>query len=133
MSEFAGRASVDVAMQLLRDGKVRECIDCANRVISADPDNGMAYTILGAAYLQVGERALAIGAFQEAAAVDPCARSHYNLGAAYEQSGRVKDAIEQFQLAVQADPSYKPAADALERLKMSAPDSPTDGSTGSIS
>jgi len=116
MNDFAGRATVDTAIQLLREGKPHECIACAEKVISADADNAKAYSVLGAAYAQVGERGMAIAAFLQSLNIEPNARAYFNLGMAYEKSERLKDALEQYEHAVDMDPSYRAAAEAVNRL-----------------
>ena len=129
MSNYVGRASTDLAMQFLREGKVHECIECADRVIAANPDDALAYSILGAAYAQAGDHGMAIGAFEHALAAQKSARAHFNLARAYEESGRLQNALEQYQLAVQMDHTYRPPAEALNRLsKAGVTAAPSSGS-----
>ena len=124
MSEFVGHATTDLAMQLLREGKIHECIACAEKVVEADMDNAKVYSILGAAYAQAGARGMAIAAFERSVAIKPSARGYYNLGKAYEQSGRMVEALAEYQRAVEIDPTYKAAVEALNRL--SSQDTPTN-------
>lgn len=120
MGENQGKATTDLAMQLLRGGKVLECIACAERVLSGDPDDVLAYTILGAAYVKNNEKGKAIGAFQQALSLDMSARAYFNLARAYEEAGRVSDAVAHYRLAAQLDHNYQRAAEALQRLDPSA-------------
>lgn len=122
MADFVGHPTTDLAMQFLREGKVDECLHCLDRILSAYPEDSMAYTIMGAAYSKSGENAMAIGAFEHALAWDESARAHANLGRAYEMVGRAKDAIREYQAAVQIDPNYKAASDGLTRLAPAPPD-----------
>ncbi len=39
---------------------MRECIECAEDVVSGDTDNALAYSILGAAYAKAGEKGMSI-------------------------------------------------------------------------
>lgn len=117
MNEFVGRATTEIAIQLLREGKPHECIACIDRVLQANPDDAMAYSVLGAAYSQIGDHGMSIAAFERCLAEQDSARGHFNLGKAYEEAGRVKDAIAQYHIAADMDPAYKLASDALDRLQ----------------
>ncbi|MEN6371096.1 MAG: tetratricopeptide repeat protein [Armatimonadota bacterium] len=115
-NDYTGPASTDIAMQLFRDGKLQDCIKCAEKALEAYPDDAKLYSILGAAYAQSGDRGMSIAAFERCVAIEPSARSHYNLGKAYEQSNRLREALAEYQLAAAMDPSYPAAAEALNRL-----------------
>jgi tetratricopeptide (TPR) repeat protein len=116
MSGFVGRPSTDLAIQLLREGKVHECIECIDQFVTAYPDDALAYSILGAAYSQTGAHGMAIASFERSLAEEDSARARFNLGRAYEQAGRTRHALEQYTRAAEMDPDYKQAASALERL-----------------
>jgi Tfp pilus assembly protein PilF len=116
MGAFAGHPTTDLAMQLLREGKTEECLECLERVVSAYPDNALAYTIMAAAYHKAGDKAMTVAALEHALAEEETARAHVNLAKAYEMVGRDKDAATQYQIAAEMDPSYQPAAEALQRL-----------------
>lgn len=116
MNEFLGHASTDLAMQYLREGNLHDCIACAEKVVSGNPDDAKAYAILGAAYAQAGDKGMAIAAFEQSLAIEPSARAHFNLGMAYEKSERLREALDQYQRAVAMDPGYKGAAEALSRV-----------------
>jgi Tfp pilus assembly protein PilF len=45
------------------------------------------------------------------------APAHFNLGLLAQRSGDIAEARRRYGLALQADPSFKPARDALARLK----------------
>ena len=124
MNDFLGHASTDLAMQLLREGKLHECIECAEKVISANTDDAKAYSILGAAYAGAGDQGMSIAAFEQSLALEPGARAHFNLGMAYEKSSRMREALEQYEYAVRIDPFYKQAAEAVNRLSKAGADSP---------
>jgi len=108
-------------MQLFRERKLGECIACTEKVLASNPEDALAYSILGAAYAEAGDRGMSIAAFERCLAIEPSARAHFNLGAAYERAARLPEAIEQFQLALQKDQSYQPAQDALGRLSKAGP------------
>ncbi|MEN6519922.1 MAG: tetratricopeptide repeat protein [Armatimonadota bacterium] len=114
--DYTGPASEDIAMQLFREGKLKDCIKCTEKILEAYPDDAKSYSILGAAYAQSGNRGMAIAAFEHSVNIEPSARNHYNLGKAYEQSDRIREAISEYRNAADADPSYQPAAEALNRL-----------------
>lgn len=117
MADFAGHPSTDLAMQLLREGKIDECLQCLEAVVSSEPDNATAYSIMGAAYSKAGDNGMAIGAFEHAVSSEDSPRAHANLAKAYETAGRTDDAVRQYELAVEIDPFYQVAAEGLKRLK----------------
>lgn len=117
MNEFVGRATTEIAIQLLREGKLHDCVACIDRVLQANSDDPLAYSVLGAAYSQIGDHGMAIAAFERSLAEEDSARGHFNLGKAYEEAARVKDAMKQYKIAADMDPAYKMAEDALERLE----------------
>lgn len=43
MGDFTGQASADVVMQLLREGKVHECISCLEKVIEINTTSAYAW------------------------------------------------------------------------------------------
>jgi Flp pilus assembly protein TadD len=126
MTGFIGHASHDLALQLLKEGNLKDCIDCANKVLETEPEDAAAYSILGAAYTRAGQRGMAIAAFEQAVSISSTAKTHFNLGSAYEQSERYEDAAEQFRTAVQLDACYARAKEALDRiaLLLSSPEVP---------
>lgn len=126
MNDSAGRPSTDLAMQLLREGKIDECLQCLDTVVAAEPDNATAYSIMGAAYSKSGDNGMAIGAFEHAVSSEESPRTHANLAKAYETAGRTDDAARQYELAVHIDPFYQVAAEGLKRLR---PSSGTDAAT----
>lgn len=128
MNDFLGHATTDLAMHLLREGKLHECIGCIEKVVSSNPDDAKAYSILGAAYAQAGDQGMSIAAFEKSLNLEPCARAHFNLGMAYEKSGRARDALEQYEYAVRIDPLYRQAAEAVNRLSKAGTGGPASQS-----
>ncbi len=116
MPKFQGHPSTDVAMQLLREGNVEECLECLERVVAAYPENALAYTIMAAAYHKQGDKAMTVAALEHALAEEDSARAHSNLAKAYEMVGRAKDAATQYQIAAEMDPAYMPASEGLHRV-----------------
>jgi tetratricopeptide (TPR) repeat protein len=118
MGGFVAHASTELAIQLLKEGRFDECIACMDQVIQTNPDDALAYSILGAAYSQIGDHGMAIAAFERSLAEEDSARGHFNLGKAYEEAGRIQNALDEYRMASEADPAYSHAADALERLNV---------------
>jgi len=116
MNDFTGHASKEEGLKLLRAGRLHECIACMEQFIDAYPDDAGAYLILGAAYSQAGDHAMAIAAFERSLAEENNARAHFNLGKAYEQAGRIKNAADEYRIAAEMDPEYTQAKEALKRI-----------------
>jgi|GEM_PF-3559663 len=116
MNDFTGHASKEEGLKLLRAGRLHECIACMEQFIDAYPDDASAYLILGAAYSQAGDHAMAIAAFEHSIAEENTARAHFNLGRAYEQAGRIKNAADEYKIAAEMDPEYTQAKEALKRV-----------------
>ncbi len=88
-----------------------------NHAVVCDPDNSLAHSDLGYAYLAEGRVADAIAEYQRALAIRPdYASAHYNLGTVWARDGRLDDAIGEFQKAVEFDPGYALARNNLGSL-----------------
>lgn len=125
MNEFAKQGGVEIAIQFLREGKIKDCIDYTNNLVSADPNDATAYGILGAAYAQIKDINMAIASFQRAIEISPTARTYFNLGKVYEDAGYQQEALQNYGLANQLDQTYKPANDAISRLSIAPQTNPT--------
>lgn len=117
MNQHVQRATTELAKQLLQERRFDECVRMAEEVVRTNPDDSLAFSIMGAAFVQLGEKGMAIAAFQNAVVAEPSARAYYNLGTAYERAERLRDAFQQYKLAVEQDANYAPAAQAFDRLK----------------
>lgn len=117
MNDASVHVSIDLAMQYLREGKVQECIEYAEKALDANPDDARCFSVLGAAYTNLGDLEAAISSFRRALELAPSARSHYNLGTAYKTAGQVQEAEEQFRIAVELDQAYQLAVEALKQIQ----------------
>ena len=89
-----------------------------------DPQNGMVWTNLGAAYLgnpilaKDEQQQLAIGAFTKAYEINPATPNvAYNLGLVYRDRQEYDTAIMWFERAIQANPRDEDAKRLIERLE----------------
>ena len=105
------------AATLFREGKIEECIEILNSLLSGNPDDDQAYAYLGAAHSRQKQWEQAVAAFERALALKPSSRAHYNLGLALEGGRRLEEAASRFASAVAMDSSYQPANEALERVR----------------
>lgn len=117
MNDASEHVSTDLAMQYLREGKVQECIECAEKALDANPADAQCFSVLGAAYTKLGDLGTAVSSFRQALELAPSARAYFNLGTAYKTAGQVQEAEEQFRLAIEMDPAYRPAAEALKQIQ----------------
>ncbi|MDO8587940.1 MAG: tetratricopeptide repeat protein [Armatimonadota bacterium] len=117
MEDVDAGALRNQAAGLFREGKIAQCIERLNDLLSANPDDDHAYAYLGAAHSQQKEWDQAVSAFERALALKPSCRAHYNLGLALEGGGRLEEAASRFASALAVDSSYKPATDALDRVR----------------
>jgi len=83
-------------------------LDICQRWSTAHPQNCAAWRYLGFAYLQNGNLAKAIAAYQEAVRINPN-DAHYwaDLGAAYGRAGEQLKKIEAYEKAVSIDPDFE--------------------------
>ena len=81
------------AGRLYAQRRFREAIPLFQRVVEIEPRNGNAFALLGGSYFQLGDYARAIGAFEQALAVDEGIKLAYiGLVAANYLTRRVEDA-----------------------------------------
>lgn len=105
-----------IASYALKDIDAR--ISLLESAIREFPEAFNGYNALGYAYLEKGEQAKAIDAFQKAVNVHPDDKAGYfDLGYVYSEIGQDDLAIKYFQAAVQVDPTAKEDIVKDARLK----------------
>ena len=103
------------AVAFLQQGNPTECIRCLQSALVDNPQDGQAYSYLGAAQSMAKNWEEAIPAFRRALELTPSGRAHYNLGLALESAGVLEEASSQFAGALAMDATYQPAHDAFNR------------------
>jgi predicted O-linked N-acetylglucosamine transferase (SPINDLY family) len=99
--------TVSLAMDLVRQGRVREGVAQLRRLVQRQPNNWMASAALGQALMQAGELEQALFQFQRCAQAQPAnPASHNNLGMILEQMRRGDEALSALREAVRIDPAY---------------------------
>ncbi len=130
-------ASVEVAINLggayVMQGRFADAVMVLEEASRVEPDNAMIWINLAAAYLGHLETSSsegqekAIGAFEQALALDPKAPSvNYNLGLIYKQRGEVEKATAHFWRALDVDPADDDARVRLRQLGQQAGTPPAD-------
>jgi len=114
-------------LQLLRDGRASESVDCFLQAIVEEPSDPQLYLYLGLAYFEQGSLDKTIEILEQAADVAPTsAQVHYNLGVAYQKAHNLTQAKDEYLRALGLDSAYAPPKKALETL----PTSQDDGKQG---
>lgn len=91
--------------QLLAAGRSLEAVPLAEQLVGADPDDPVAWTMLGVALRGSGRPAAAIVAYRRALDLQPEAGGvHSNLGNALKDAHRLDEAVAAHYRAVQLDP-----------------------------
>lgn len=117
-------AAINLGGAYVLTGKHRLAVPILQKACENEPGNPMVWINLGAAYLDrppfdtpEGEER-AIGAFEQALALDPAAHSVcYNLGLIHKERGELNQAIERFDQALSIDPSDRDARYWRDRLQ----------------
>jgi tetratricopeptide (TPR) repeat protein len=105
MSHFTIEQSIQFALAHHRDGRLVEAEGIYRRVISQQPSNAQALSLLGAVALQTGRLPLAVDLIGRAVAANPQVASyHCNLGEAYRRMDKAADAIAAFERAIELSP-----------------------------
>lgn len=93
--------------------------ECRN-AIELEPDYGNPYNDIGAYLIEMGKPEEAIGWLEKATRAKKYQSYHfawYNLGRAWAAMELLSRAVECFEHALDIEPSYRPAEDALEKVK----------------
>lgn len=102
------------AAALARTERVEEALECLERALSLDPDNGEIWTTQGVALLQSGRPAEALASLDRARALDPDSAGTLQMkGLALQGLDRLEEAVASFEAAL----ALVPEAAEVWRLK----------------
>jgi len=112
------QAADALAQTYTRMGRFADAEAQFRRVLAASPNDGAAWTNLGAMLLMSGRAAEAVKALQRAVAVNSdLATAHNALGVAYAQTGNREGAAAEWKKALELRPDFADARANLERLR----------------
>jgi arylsulfatase A-like enzyme/tetratricopeptide (TPR) repeat protein len=98
-------ALVGLGNAYMLGGRPRDALATFHRLLTLDPDNGLAYQNIGAVQLQAGDRKGAELALRRALRLDPNLSGAWTtLGVVLAETGRKPEAIDAWLRAVQIDP-----------------------------
>jgi tetratricopeptide (TPR) repeat protein len=101
-----------------RAQKPTDAADAFTRAVELNPANVRARSGLAATAMQLGRTEVAAAQFEQLIELGfQVAPSHFNLGIIAATRGDRAEAAHRFRLALKADPAFKPAQDALAKLK----------------
>lgn len=113
---FYGHYTLGVIQR--RAGKWDEAFAAFSRAVELNDQDPRAHSGLASAAVRLGRLDVARRSFT--AMIDAgyqAATAHYNLGVIAQRTGELSEARRRYQLALKADPAFKPARDALAKLK----------------
>ncbi|HUB24701.1 MAG TPA: tetratricopeptide repeat protein [Tepidisphaeraceae bacterium] len=118
---MAAQQTLNLAFQRHQAGDLTEAEKLYRQVLTEDPKNVDALTLMGIMAYQAGNPSAAIGLIQNAIAIRPTeAKCHLHLGIALENAGRLPEAIAAYNKAIQLQQPYPQAlcnlGKALERV-----------------
>jgi protein O-mannosyl-transferase len=104
-------ANYDAAMALLKNGRLTEARECAERAVNYSdprtPQLPMARATLGAIYLKTRAYNLAVEQLQQAVKADGALwAARYNLACSYARLGRLAEAYDELHTVIVAQPEY---------------------------
>jgi tetratricopeptide (TPR) repeat protein len=103
---------------LMAENKFSEAIERFQEAIKSMPENASFHNNLGTAYGRLGKVTDAITEFEQAVRYNPSyVEARVNLANAYLTAGRLDDAVTQLNEALRLKPDFKPANQALERVR----------------
>jgi arylsulfatase A-like enzyme/Tfp pilus assembly protein PilF len=101
-----------------RAQKPAEAADAFTRAVEVNPANVRARAGLGATAMQLGRVDVAAAQFEQLIELGfQVAPSQFNLGILAARRGDRAEAARRYKLALRADPAFKPAQDALAKIK----------------
>jgi len=118
MTDFAGehRVSLEDAYGFYLRGNYTEAVKLASQVTYEDPENALAYNILGLSHAKRGFTEEASLSFNTAVTLDPeFALAWFNLGIVEESRGENELALEAFNHATELEPDNQRYEDAFDR------------------
>ena len=114
--------SVGRGRVLYRAGRLNEAVECLRQAVGADPEDGEAWHLLGAALLESGSRAGSAAAFGEAVRAEtPCAAARYFLALDALAGGNCVEAERQLRMLVGRRPAHWEGRLLLAHLAATAP------------
>jgi choline-sulfatase len=122
LSPQSDYASYTLGVVYRRAGQSAEAADAFMRAIELNPMNVRARAGLGAEAMRLGRVDVARTQFEQLVQLGyQVAPSQFNLGIIAAAAGDRAEAERRFRLALKADPQFKPALDALAKLKSQSP------------
>jgi tetratricopeptide (TPR) repeat protein len=122
LSPQSDYASYTLGVVYRRAGQSAEAADAFTRAIELNPMNVRARAGLGAEAMRLGRVEVARTQFEQLVQLGyQVAPSQFNLGIIAAAAGDRAEAERRFGLALKADPQFKPALDALAKLKSQSP------------
>lgn len=113
---FYGHYTLGVVFQ--KAGQWRDALAAFTRAVELKGSDGRARANLASAAMRTENLDLAQAQFEAMVAMSyQLAPAHYNLGVIAARRGDRAEAARRYQLALAADPSFKPAREALGKLK----------------
>jgi len=92
--------------QLIASGRGQELVNQGSRVLTLDPNSGLAYEARGVGYLMLRDLDSAIADFENAARLDPAISGPLSkMGLALMENDRLEAADQAFQLALRVEPN----------------------------
>ena len=118
LSPQSDYASYTLGVVYRRAGRSAEAFDAFTRAVELNPMNVRARAGLGSEAMRLGRVDVAKTQFEQLVQLGyQVAPSHFNLGIIAAGTGDRAEAERRFRLALKADPQFKPALDALAKLK----------------
>jgi tetratricopeptide (TPR) repeat protein len=94
-------------MALFRQGRLEQAWGAFNAVVTADPNNALAWQMMGLILFQAGQPQEGIDCLRRAVALNPRdATVHGNLGYALRESGAYEEALQSCERALALNPSF---------------------------
>ncbi|MBF0247548.1 MAG: tetratricopeptide repeat protein [Alphaproteobacteria bacterium] len=99
-------AQVDIAVSLLRAGRLNDAAQACQAALRASPDHARAWAVLGEIFRQGGQPGDAVQAYRKAVALYPGQGETLNaLGVVLTNLGRLDEAIESYRAAIAVRPN----------------------------
>jgi tetratricopeptide (TPR) repeat protein len=103
---------------LTRQKRYAEAAEQFNIVLEQTPDNASAHNNLGRVLAEQGNAMAALERFTEAARLDTnYLEARFNLGAAHLSMGQTNEAVASFREVLRLRPDFRPALNALAKLR----------------
>jgi len=104
-----------LSLKYIMDGDYKNAITYSTRVIKADANSAVSYTIRARAYYELNDYDRAILDCNQAVKIDKNNATAYNIrGNAYEKKGDLKRALSDWQAAVRLNPNMEEAKRNIE-------------------